>query len=406
MSATFVLIFTVVFVAGGIAGAVLSLHHGSGTGKSDPNEGKPSRAELKRQLGEKAIRTKAVHIRPSLQDRKGVHLDDLSLSLGVRVDRGWPRQVLRAHLEDSHIKIGVPGGGKTIDLKRDIVTFPGAVVASSTKYDILEHVRDRRERRTGGRVFIFNPDRLGGQSSTLRWNPVMGCEDPGVAVERAAYFLSGTKKGSGRGADRDFWDSQANKLLRAFLLVAAHHHLDLFQVKRWANSPSQAGHAAEMLRQLAAKPDIEVPVQWADEMEQILGSYEKFTGSVFNTLSLAFDFLRADCEVARIVTLDEGKANFDAERFLAKRGTLFLLAEKRDFGSIAPLFCALAGYIYETARRMAGGRRLDPPVLFALDEAPNIVPLPLHDMTPQARGRGITFITCIQTYKQLDDTWG
>jgi hypothetical protein len=64
--------------------------------------------------------------------------------------------------------------------------------------------------------------------------------------------------------------------------------------------------------------------------------------------------------------------------------------------------------ISDTAKRLAQQNRfgrLDPPVLFALDEAPNVVPLPLHRLTSEARGLGITFVVCVRSRQQVDDVW-
>ena len=64
--------------------------------------------------------------------------------------------------------------------------------------------------------------------------------------------------------------------------------------------------------------------------------------------------------------------------------------------------------ISNTAKRLAQQNRfgrLDPPVLFALDEAPNVVPLPLHRLTSEARGLGITFVVCVRSRQQVDDVW-
>jgi hypothetical protein len=61
--------------------------------------------------------------------------------------------------------------------------------------------------------------------------------------------------------------------------------------------------------------------------------------------------------------------------------TLYCIGAHKDYASVAPLFCALTGLlIYDTAKHMAQqtrSGRLDPPVLFPLDEAPNVVP-PAH----------------------------
>jgi type IV secretion system protein VirD4 len=93
---------------------------------------------------------------------------------------------------------------------------------------------------------------------------------------------------------------------------------------------------------------------------------------------------------------------------LRSRATLYCIGAHKDYGSIAPLFCALTGLISDTAKRLAQQNRfgrLDPPVLFALDEAPNVVPLPLHRLTSEARGLGITFVVCVRSRQQVDDVW-
>jgi type IV secretory pathway TraG/TraD family ATPase VirD4 len=154
--------------------------------------------------------------------------------------------------------------------------------------------------------------------------------------------------------------------------------------------------------------DEQAPEGWADELTQILGAYDRLRDSVFTTLAQTFDFLGSP-GAREVVELQEGDQSFDVRRFLETKATLYLIGAQRDYGSIAPLFSALTGMIYETAKRMAEesrNGRLDPPVLFALDEAPNICPVPLHRWTSEAGSRGIPIITCIQSYKQLADVWG
>ena len=53
------------------------------------------------------------------------------------------------------------------------------------------------------------------------------------------------------------------------------------------------------------------------------------------------------------------------------------------------------------------GRRLDPPLLALLDEAPSIVPLPsLPNLVADGRGRGITTVLSMQSFSQATARWG
>ena len=52
-------------------------------------------------------------------------------------------------------------------------------------------------------------------------------------------------------------------------------------------------------------------------------------------------------------------------------------------------------------------RRLDPPLLAVLDEAPSIVPLPgLPALVADGRGRGITVVYAMQSFSQAVTRWG
>lgn len=384
-------------VAGIIAGWML---HGLHPGQGDRHKGRASRADINAGLGAKAVRKSIRHTRPSLVGAKKVPIEECGVLLGFRPDGARPRPGIYSKLEDCVLIVGPPRQGKTIQLKGNVIQFPGSVVVTSTKLDIINDTAKRR-RRGRGPCLLFNPEGLGGVASTLRWNPVAGCGDPHIAIERASYLLSGTAVGGGAN-DREFWTNQANKVLRAYLFAAARSNASLVTVKRWANNPKDQTPVQLLIA------DERAPDGWADELTQILGAYDRLRDSVYTTLAQTFDFLGSP-GARQVVELAEGECNFDARRFLKSKATLYLIGPQRDYGSVAPLFSALTGLIYETAKRMAEesrSGRLDPPVLFALDEAPNICPVPLHRWTSEAGSRGIPIITCIQSYKQLADVWG
>ena len=390
--------FATLFAAGIMAGWWARNVGGAGAG--DRHKGWASRGEVRSGMSKRAVQRSAAYTRPSLDNPRKAPVEECGVLLGFKPGTlGVP---IYSALEDCVLIAGPPRQGKTIQLKGNVIQFPGAVVATSTKLDIIKETAKRRKFGHGP-TYLFNPEGLGGVASTLRWSPVQGCGDPFTAIERAGYLLSGTAAGGGGAVDREFWNNNANKVLRAYLFAAAHGGYSMMDVKSWANN-AKDHTAVELL--LAMGND--APAGWADELTQILGAYDRMRDSVFATLAQTFDFLGSP-GAREVVDVGPAEAGFDVGRFLREKATLYLIGSNRDYGSIAPLFSALTGMIYETAKRTAEasrGGRLDPPVLFALDEAPNICPVPLHRWTSEAGSRGIPIITCIQSRKQLDDVWG
>lgn len=382
--------------AGLAAGWWLRGAHAPGGG--DRHKGMASRPEINAGMSARAVRRSTRYTRPSLADVKRPPIEECGILLGFRPGVG--RVPIYSKLEDCVLISGPPRQGKTLSLKGNLIQFPGAAVVTSTKLDIVKDTASRRKRNRGPYA-IFNPERLGDKASTFRWNPVEGCKDARTAIDRAGYLLAGTAAGGGAG-DREFWTNNANKVLRAYLFAAAHADASLMTVKRWANNPNDRT-AVELLMTIDNAPH-----GWADELSQVLDSYDRFRESVFATLAQTFDFLGTP-GVQEVVELAEGEQSFDVARFLRSKATLYLIGAHKDYGSIAPLFSALTGMIYECGKQLAQaspGGRLDPPLLFALDEAPNICPVPLHRWTSEAGSQGMPIITCIQSRKHLDDVWG
>ncbi len=84
-----------------------------------------------------------------------------------------------------------------------IKDFRGPVIATGTKFDVIEHTA-ARVGATEAR-FLFHPKSLGGEPSSLRWNPVAGCQDRATAINRAGYLSSGSAAGgAGNAAAREF----------------------------------------------------------------------------------------------------------------------------------------------------------------------------------------------------------
>src|SRR4051812_24440897 len=354
--------------------------------------GLASAAEIGQAMSARAVRRSAVTTRPSLSDPHRAPMGEVGISLG--------RQTLRrlyASLEEVILAVAPPRSGKTAWMGNVVVDAPGACVATSTRTDLYEYTAKLRAGM--GRVWVFNPEDLGGVASTLRWSPLAGCDDPQEAMLRAGYLLAGAP-GSGT-EDRHFWEGNAYKLLRCYLFAAAAGKLRMTDVARWVNNPRDRTALDILERQSDA------PLGWASDVRQLVeGAPDKTRESVFLSLALTLQFM-ADPAVARAV--DAGEESFSVDRFVSEQATLYLVGSERPYGSVAPLFSALTGHLFETAKRLASrrpGGRLDPPLMMALDEAALICPVPLERWTSDGGGRGIPLAISVQSPSQLYDRWG
>jgi hypothetical protein len=102
---------------------------------------------------------------------------------------------------------------------------------------------------------------------------------------------------------------------------------------------------------------------------------------------------------------------FSPADFVRDGGTLYLIAESRDErpSPVAGLFAALVIEIYHQATLAAAqmpGSRLDPPMLWALDEVTQTCPLPLPSLLADAGGRGIQIMPVVHGVAQLRSRWG
>jgi len=101
---------------------------------------------------------------------------------------------------------------------------------------------------------------------------------------------------------------------------------------------------------------------------------------------------------------------FDVEAFLEGNATVYLRGKGSTLGAVAPLLTAFAQEVFDTAERLAVGRparRLDPPLLGLLDEAPSIAPVPtLPALVADGRGKGIVMVSAMQSFSQGVARWG
>jgi type IV secretory pathway TraG/TraD family ATPase VirD4 len=121
--------------------------------------------------------------------------------------------------------------------------------------------------------------------------------------------------------------------------------------------------------------------------------------------SIAGDALAATSDPAVMASCSA--TEFDVERFLLTRSTLYVVSPSEDQRSVAPLIAALIESIITTAYELHRVGRLPARLLLALDELANIAPLPnLGTHVSQGAGQGVNISWAVQSHAQLRDSYG
>ena len=130
--------------------------------------------------------------------------DEHSVFLG----RAQYRHALRLPIEEHAAVFSPPRTGKTGWLSTAVLHYPGPVLSTTTRADVY---RDTvRARSAIGRADVFNPQRVGGVPSTMRFDVIRGCEDPAVAIRRAEAFASAVSSKGVEGGE--FWAQKCQRL--------------------------------------------------------------------------------------------------------------------------------------------------------------------------------------------------
>ncbi|MCG7414625.1 TraM recognition domain-containing protein [Microbacterium aurum] len=365
--------------------------------RSDPNRiaGIATSTDVQRAASDRALLSRAAHLRASVTKPQP---SDVGYLVGMaRGTKVW------TSVEDSILVIGPPRSGKGAHIViNSILDAPGAVVTTSTRPDNLTATIRARMRR--GPVAVFDPQQLApGVPAGLRWSPVRGCEIPLTAMIRAAGLAAGTGLSSVGVENGGFWEGKTRTALQALLHAAALDSRSPAELYRWTLDPAAAQDAVAILTTTPG-----AATGWAESLEAMIDADPRTRDSIWQGVSLALSAL-ADPRVLDAVSPGEDE-DFDPEAFLRHHGTLYLLATGAGAGASSSLVAALVEDLVETARRVAArapGARLDPPLLLALDEIGNLVPLPsLPVLMAEGGGTGITTMPVLQSLAQARQRWG
>lgn len=361
-----------------------------------------ARAELRREASVAAARRRAPQTRPSLW--RAVQGSSRALApreVGYPLGRARPGGVaLWPSWEASLRLVAPPGEGKTFRALVPILRqHPGPAVATSTKADLYELTAVARRRR--GPVVAFDPDGLVPGAPPARWSPVTGCQRSEVAERRATALVAATAEDADSQNGAFFRDS-ARDLLKAYLHAAALEDLDMRVVLEWSRRPEDPTPADLLASSPWAAPG------WGDLITLHTTGAAETTSGVMRYVARALACFSHEAVVA--ACCPPPGEELDIGGLIRDNGTLYLMGKASRLGAVAPLLTALADEVFDCAERMAVSmptRRLDPPLLGLLDEAPSIAPLPsLPDLLADGRGRGIVVVYAMQSFSQAVTRWG
>lgn len=357
-------------------------------------EGFASILTIRRDMSRRSAKKSARQTRRSIDPRRA-HWTEYGLGMG-RAVRPWLRRIVST-FEDTILLVGPSRAYKSVWLANIILDAPGPVITTTTKANDVEATLPLRSQV--GNALVWNPYGMGKDlPSTLRWSPVIGCENPKVALRRAALLLYGARKDS--TSLESFFQSTAAEVLRSYLLAAALADLDMRSVMSWTTNADD-DTAVQILTHY------KVDSLWIEVLQQRQATTDRTRDSIYTTLSTTLSWM-ADPAVAW-TACPTVKENFDLAEFLGGRNTLYLLAENRISGSVAALFTAFMGDLVEETKTIASampGGRLDPPLLMPIDEAANICPVPLPTWFSELPGQGMLPVAAIQSQSQMIEMWG
>ncbi len=305
--------------------------------------------------------------------------------------------------EQAVLVVGPPRSGKTTTLVvPNVLAAPGAVVATSTKPDVLAATLEARAAL--GRCWLLDPSgtvRAPAGVTRLRWSPVDGAGTWDDAVVTARALVGAARPGSAPGApagEAAHWSERAEALLAPLLHAAALSGSGVRHVAGWVLRHDLATPAAILTgdggRGCGTATDVLAGIEATDNREQ---------SGIWST---AAGVLAAYRSSAALDAAEAG-APLDPAALAACADTVYVCAPARTQELVAPVVVAwleaVRAATYARAAAGAGG----PPVVLALDEVANVAPLPgLAGMVSEAGGQGMLTLACLQDLSQARTRWG
>jgi type IV secretory pathway TraG/TraD family ATPase VirD4 len=303
---------------------------------------------------------------------------------------GDPQQAL--------LVLGPPRSGKTTGLAiPNVLVAPGAVVATSTKPDLL--AATAATRAGTGRCWLLDPSGTvpaPAGVTRLRWSPVVSAStwDESLVLARA---MAGAARPDGRLGDSAHWTERAEALLAPLLHAAHLGGAGMETVLRWVLRQDLDPARATLTREgVDTAADVLAGLAATDSREQ---------SGIWSTAAGLLAAYRSDA------VLDNAAApNFDPRQLAAGSDTVYVCAPARVQELVAPIVVAFLEQVRAgsyAARTAAEPGPFAGPVTLVLDELANIAPIPdLPAMVSEGGSQGLLTLACLQDLSQARQRWG
>nr|WP_246414161.1 type IV secretory system conjugative DNA transfer family protein [Microbacterium thalassium] len=347
-------------------------------------------SEIRDHLSARAVLGRAAQLRPNLAR-------PTPTDVGWRVGKARGTDVY-VSIEDSVALEGPPRSGKGYRvLISAILDWSGPLITTSTTNDNL--TATMRMRQTRGDVHVFDPQGLSGIRHPLRINPIAGCEDPLVAMQRGNAIITGTALGASTANAE--WAQASGVVLGRLLHAAAVGNRSIDSVYAWGTSPGQARDAVDILN-AAGTPG------WGDNLEATITGDEKIVSSIWFGVQGAVAPLAVP-QIRDALMPRPGDPAFDPEQFLDGANTLYLIGSSSGAAAMGGWLSAVLDDIVEVARNRAlasPGSRLAQPLGLILDEIANMFRWGnLPRIMADGGGRGICTFVVLQALSQAETSW-
>ncbi len=297
----------------------------------------------------------------------------------------------------STLVLGPTRAGKTTSIIiPNVLAWPGAVVATSTKRELLDATLDARAAM--GSVHLFDPS---GTVAVPRgvhrvgWSPTDASASFDAALHTATTMVDASVLTAGamhRSADH--WSERSSAVLATMLHAAALGELGVRQVLEWVDRHD----GEEALDLLSTHPGASPHARAL--LEGIVATDHRELSAIWSTTSGVLGAYRSEAVLAST----EGPRT-DLGRFVTSTDAIYLCAPGQRQLQFAPLLVGLMGALREHC--YAAATTSAPEVLLCLDEAANIAPLPeLPNLVSEGGGQGITSLVCLQDLSQARLRWG
>ena len=248
-----------------------------------------------------------------------------------------------------------------------------------------------------GQVWLFDPtgtqSKLPGEIRRLCWSPVSAASTWDAALITARAMAASTSPGAGT-TNEQHWRERSMALLAPLLFAANLAERPIAEVLRW------------VLRQDLAAAGLTLEDHDAQVANDVLVGIAKTDGrersSIFSATAGVLAAYNADA-----TRRASASANFDPNRFVASRDTIYVTAPAHKQALSAPLVVGLLEQIRHAAYARAADSPPHSPVFLCLDELANIAPI--HDLpalVSEAGGQGLHVLACLQDLSQARQRWG